>query len=120
MLTIVEDTCGVHDFLLAPCCSMTMKHFYNMEGEHPSCLKNLYIHLAPYDIYVQDIPTAFNIFMNVEVKNYAIKVLPPITNPGDYITFKANMDLLIGLTTCSAKDSNNNKFSPIQYQIFMK
>lgn len=117
MLSIVEDTCGVHDFLLAPCCPVTMKHFYQLEGDVPSCLNNLHTNLKPYDIQLHEIPTAFNIFMNVEVRNYNINVLPPSARSGDYILFRAQMDLLIGMTSCSAGASNDFKFSSIAYEI---
>ena len=30
MLEIVEDTCGLHDFLLAPCCPETLRIFYDI------------------------------------------------------------------------------------------
>ncbi len=118
MLDIIEDTCGIHDFLLAPCCENTMKHFYNIVQDHPSCLDNLYIALKKYEVEKWAIPTAFNIFMNVELDDdRSIKVRPPKAKAGDYIIFKAKMDLIIGLTACSAKDSNGNSFKPIEYQI---
>lgn len=118
MLEIVEDTCGKHDFLLAPCCSQTFKKIYGFPDKHPSCRENLYIHLRKYGIAEASIPTAFNVFMNVEVNNKGkIKVLPPVAKPGDYIVFKAHMDMIIGLTACSAEQSNNHSFKPITYQV---
>jgi len=118
MLEIVEDTCGKHDFLLAPCCSQTFKKIYGFTDNHPSCRENLHIHLRKHGISEASIPTAFNVFMNVEVNdNGKIKVLPPIAKPGDYIVFKAHMNMIIGLTACSAEQSNNHSFKPIAYQI---
>lgn len=118
MLEIVEDTCGKHDFLLAPCCAQTFKKIYGFTEKHPSCRENLHKHLSKYGISEPSIPTAFNVFMNVEVNNEGkIKVLPPIAKQGDYIVFKAHMDLIIGLTACSAEQSNNHSFKPIAYQI---
>ena len=118
MLEIVEDTCGKHDFLLAPCCTQTFKKIYGFTDKHPSCRENLHIHLRKYGISEASIPTAFNVFMNVEVNNEGkIKVLPPIARPGDYIVFKAGMDMIIGLTACSAEQSNNYSFKPITYEV---
>lgn len=118
MLEIVEDTCGKHDFLLAPCCSQTFKKIYGFTHKHPSCRENLHMHLHKYGLSEAGIPTAFNVFMNVEVNNEGkIKVLPPVARPGDYIVFKAGMDMIIGLTACSAEQSNNYSFKPISYQI---
>lgn len=119
MLEIVEDTCGTHDFLLAPCCPTTMSHFYGLEGENPNCRDNLFNAFKAYGISQITIPTAFNIFMNVDFSNpKKISVLPPVARPGDYIVFKAHMNVIIGLTACSAADSNGGTFSAIDYVLY--
>jgi len=46
-----------------------------------------------------------------------IAVLPPKSKAGDYIVLQAKMDLLVGLTACSAEMSNNYSFKPIGYRI---
>ncbi|WP_178984088.1 DUF1989 domain-containing protein [Winogradskyella helgolandensis] len=118
MMEIIEDTNGRNDFLLAPCSPETFKIMYNYDEEHPSCLNNLHHHLEPYGISVDDIPTAFNIFMNVQFDSAGkLSVHPPTSKEGDYIRFKAQMDLLVGLTACSAEDSNGGTFKPIHYLI---
>ena len=65
------------------------------------------------------IPSAFNCFMNVPVDGETgkLRVLPPISKAGDKIVFRAAMDLVIGLTACSALQSNNGSFKPIDYEI---
>ena len=65
MMEIIEDTNGRNDFLLAPCSPETFKIMYDYSGYHPSCFENLYTNLRPFGIAPDDIPTAFNIFMNV-------------------------------------------------------
>ncbi|WP_179352204.1 DUF1989 domain-containing protein [Winogradskyella vidalii] len=118
MMKIIEDTNGRNDFLLAPCSPETFQIMYNHKGEHPSCLGNLQHHLQPYGIGVDDIPTAFNIFMNVQFNtNGQLSVQPPTSKAGDYIEFQAQMDLLVALTACSAEDSNGGTFKPIHYSI---
>jgi len=118
ILQITEDTCKTHDFLLAPCCSKTMEIFYGIDEKVPTCHDNLFQALKDEGVKKWQIPTAFNIFMNVPVKsNGKLKVLPPIAKVGDYIKFEVKMDLLIGLTACSASASNNGSFKPIGYSI---
>lgn len=118
MLTIVEDTVGRHDFLLTPCSDETFQIIYNNFEPHPSCFGNLCKHLAKFGIEPDEIPTTFNIFMNVELSAAgALKVSPPTSRAGDYIVFEANMDLIVGLTACSAEQSNNYSFKPIDYKI---
>ena len=119
MLTIVEDSVGCHDFLLTPCSVDTFRHFYPYLPPHRGCFGNLAEALEPYGVGPDRIPVAFNCFMNVPVdgRTGKLKVLPPLSKAGDRIVFRAEMDLIIGLTACSAPDSNGGSFKPIHYRI---
>lgn len=119
MLEIMKDDVGSHDFLLTPCSEATFRHFYKDKPIHRGCFGNLSEALQPYGIKEDSIVTAFNIFMNVPVDSISgkISVLPPNSKAGDSIQFKAEMNLIIGLTACSAYDSNGGIFKPIQYRI---
>ncbi|MFT4718732.1 MAG: hypothetical protein ACI9IL_001072 [Rickettsiales bacterium] len=118
MLTIVEDEVGKHDFTLTPCSKDTFKILYNDDNPHHGCQGNFEEVLSKWGIKSDDIPTAFNIFMNVEFdKTGKISVLPPKSKAGESTTFKAEMDLIIALTACSAGQSNNFNYKPIGYQI---
>jgi hypothetical protein len=119
MLEIVADTVGRHDFLLTPCSHDTFAHFYPDLPTHRGCFGNLAEALAPYGITPDRIPVAFNCFMNVPVDGATgkLEVLPPISQAGDHIVFRAAMDLVIGLTACSAPASNGGSFKPIHYRV---
>ncbi|MGB7409345.1 MAG: urea carboxylase-associated family protein [Pontixanthobacter sp.] len=119
MFEIVEDTVGQHDFLLTPCSVATFKHFYPDKPMHRGCFGNLAAALKPYGIGEDAIPTAFNIFMNVPVdgKSGMLRVDPPTSKAGDYITMRAEMNLIVGLTACSAYASNGGSFKPIDYAV---
>lgn len=119
MLRIVEDTVGRHDFLLTPCSKDTFRIIYGDQNPHRGCFGNLAEALAPYGIGEDQIPTAFNIFMNVTVDGDSgeLKVEPPLSKAGDHILFEAEMDLIVALTACSALQSNNYAFKPIHYRI---
>ncbi len=119
LLEIVEDTVGRHDFLLTPCSVDTFDFFYPDLPRHRGCFGNLAEALAPYGIAPDRIPAAFNCFMNVPVDGETgeFKVLPPLSKAGDHIAFRAARDLIIGLTACSAPDSNGGSFKPIHYRI---
>lgn len=118
MLSIVQDTVGIHDFLLTPCSEATFRHFYPEHPVHRGCFGNLAEALAPYGIEPDMIPIAFNVFMNVPVgSDGKLKVDPPVSKAGDYIRFRAEMPLVIGLTACSAYSSNGGSFKPIAYRI---
>ncbi len=118
MFTIVADDVGRHDFLLTPCSLETFQILYKHQGVHPSCFGNLCESLIRFCIEPDGIPTTFNIFMNVVVlPTGELRIGPPRSKPGDAIELRAEMDLIVGLTACSAEMSNNYKFKPIEYEI---
>ena len=119
MLEIVADDVGRHDFLLTPCSKDTFRIIYGDDEPHRGCFGNLAAALAPYGVGEDMIPTAFNCFMNVAVDGASgkLSVEPPRSRAGDRIVFAARMDLVIGLTACSALQSNNGSFKPIHWQV---
>ncbi len=119
MLTIVEDTVGRHDFLLTPCSPETFQIIYKNHEYHPSCFENLHTNLAQFGIMPDMIPTTLNVFMNVVVlETGELRIDPPPSKAGDYIIFRAEMDLILGITACSAEMSNNYSFKPIDVEIY--
>jgi uncharacterized protein len=119
MLTIVEDTVGRHDFLLTPCSRDTFRIIYGNDEYHPSCFENLATNLAPFGIQPDTIPTTFNIFMNVGVApSGELSIDPPRSKASDHILLRAEMDLIVGVTACSAEMSNNYRFKPIDVEIY--
>ena len=118
MMEILEDTNGRNDFLLAPCSPETFQIMYKNPEYHPSCFENLYTNLKQFGIEPDDVPTAFNIFMNVQfAPDGKLSVDPPQSKAGDYVLFEAKIDLIVALTACSAEDSNGGSFKPIHYEI---
>lgn len=119
MFSIIADTVGKHDFLLTPCSAEMFKIIYGHQDPHQGCFGNLKHALAEFGISADHIPTCFNIFMNVDVesKTGKVTVLPPKSRAGDFIIIEARMDLIVGMTACSAGMSNNFSFKPIGYSI---
>ncbi len=119
MFTIVNDTVGRHDFLLTPCSQEMFEILYQHEGHHPSCFENLSVPLRALGVEGHQIGTTFNIFMNVmiDAATGRLTVGTPTSRAGDFIELRAEMDLICGLTACSAEGSNNGTFKPIDYAI---
>lgn len=119
MLRIVEDMVGRHDFLLTPCSADTFRIIYGDTEPHRGCFGNLAHALEPFGITPDQIPVAFNVFMNVVVdgETGTLRVDPPRSRAGDHIRLVAEQDLVVGLTACSALQSNNHAFKPIHYRI---
>jgi len=118
MWTIVEDTVGRHDFLLTPCSPDTFRIIYGRNDYHPSCHENLSRSLAGFGIEPDAIPTTLNIFMNVEIApSGELTILPPRSKAGDYVVLRAEMEMIVGVTACSAELSNNGSFKPIDVEV---
>lgn len=119
MFRMMEDTVGKHDFLLTPCSAEMFRIIYGDTEPHRGCFGNLCEALKEYGIEPDAIPTCFNIFMNVPVdgKSGKVSVLPPLSKAGDHVMLEAQMDLIVGMTSCSAGMSNNYSYKPIGYRI---
>ena len=108
MITVFDDPVGKHDFLFAPCSREMFRLTYGKIEPHPNCLDNLTTALGQYGVKAFQIPTAFNIFMNVEVSTSGkIMVKPPLSKAGDYMDLRAEMDVIVGVTACAAGKCNN-------------
>ncbi len=120
MATIVEDTCGRHDFLLTPCSQQTFDLLYpQLEGAaHPSCFENLCLGLGQFGVSPDQISTTLNIFMNVWTDpSGELHIDPPTSTAGDRLTLRAEIDLHVGLTACSAEKSNGGTCKPIDFEL---
>ena len=61
----------------------------------------------------------FNIFMNTTISaNGAVTVKTPLSGAGDYIELQARMDLIIGMTACSAGKCNNFECTTIDVEVW--
>jgi hypothetical protein len=71
------------------------------------------------DVPADRIPTTFNAFVNTEIASDSrIRVMPPPASKASaFIEPRAEMDLIVGLTACSAELSNNWRFKPVEYEI---
>ncbi len=119
MFKIIEDTVGRHDFLLTPCSAEMFRIIYGDQEPHHGCFGNLCEALHDHGIGPDQIPITFNIFMHADVNSQTgrVTVLPPKSKAGDYIIIEANMDLIVGLTACSAGLSNNFSYKPIGFEL---
>lgn len=118
MLSLLEDTCGRHDFLMGPCNQEMFAIHDQHETTHASCYDNLCTSLMGWEIDPDEIHTTLSLFLNaVPQPDGSIKVAPPLSKAGDYILLRAEMNLVIGLTACAAADYTNGSYKPILYEI---
>lgn len=121
MAKIISDEVGRHDFLLTPCSKDTFRIIYGDKDPHHGCEGNLINAFARQGIELKSLPVTFNLFMNVDVSEKGgLKVLPPLSKSGESIVIEALEDLIVGLTACSALQSNNGSYKPIGYSVLKK
>jgi uncharacterized protein len=118
MLTIVEDQVGRHDFLYSPCSIEMYRMQYGVTGYHPNCHDNLCTALRELGVQPEPLTTAFNFFMNVDVVDGRLSFAPPLSTAGEWVQFRAEMDLAIALSSCPASTCNGGAPPrPLAYQI---
>jgi len=107
MLTIVADDVGRHDFLYSPCSLEMYRIQYGVTGYHANCHDNLSAELRKLSVPPDPLPTAFNFFMNVHVKEDGNLVFArPRSLPGDAFVVRAEMDLAVAVSACPASTCN--------------
>jgi hypothetical protein len=101
ILTIVEDNSGgIHDTLMAACDCHRYK-FLGVEEYHDNCEDNLHAAMREIGLEAPETPSPFNLFMNIPVKpDRSLSFEAPVSTPGSYIAFKAEMDLVIAFSAC--------------------
>ena len=118
LLRIEKDKVGKHVFLFAPCSQEMFRISYGIDEPHPNCLANLAESFRQFGIRESQIQTPFNVFMNIEIfSDGKIEIRPPLSKAGDYIEFRAEMDLAIAVSACSALACNNYSCGPIGIEI---
>jgi uncharacterized protein len=118
MVRVIEDKVGRHDFLLTPCSKDTFRIIYGDKHPHHGCEGNLLMAFKDLGLELDSLPNTFNLFMNVQIDPEGkLTVAPPTSKAGDYIIIEALEDLMVGLTACSALQSNNGSFKPIGFEV---
>lgn len=102
MFRVVKDDVGTHD-LTIPCCRREAYAYYGSREYHPNCLDNMNGALAGFQIPQFSSITPLSAFMNVQMTpGGKLKFLPPIAKAGDRLTLRAEMDVVVSVTACSA------------------
>ena len=101
ILTLLEDTSpGIHDTLIAAC----DRYRYEMlgcEGHHDSCTDNLAAALGEMGMTPPETPSPWNMWMNIPVgADGSVSFEAPVSSPGDYVTLRAERDIVIVFSCC--------------------
>ena len=101
ILTLLEDSSpGIHDTLIAAC----DRYRYEMlgcEGHHDSCTDNLAAALGEMGMTPPETPSPWNMWMNIPVgADGSVSFEAPVSSPGDYVTLRAERDIVIVFSCC--------------------
>ena len=101
ILLLAEDTSpGVHDTLIAACDTYRYQ-LLGCKDYHDNCTDNLAAALQELGLVPPETPSPLNLFMNIPwTADGRLSFEEPKTKPGDYVTFEAQLDLVIAFSAC--------------------
>jgi uncharacterized protein YcgI (DUF1989 family) len=101
ILTLVADTTpGIHDTLIAACDIHRYRQL-GVVGHHDNCMQNLALALEAVGVSAAATPPPLNLFMNVPVTDSGgLSFQAPVSEAGQYVTLRAEMDLIIVFSAC--------------------
>jgi uncharacterized protein YcgI (DUF1989 family) len=120
LLTIIDDTCGVHDLLAGACSRFTNERRYGVTDSR-NCRDNLAEALQPWGIGWKDVPFNMNVFMNCPIgPDGSWSIQTPRSQAGDHIDFRAETDVLVAFSSCPQIHNACNAFrlKPLEAVIY--
>ena len=123
MMTIVADTPepkGVHDMHNRMC----NRFLFESHGVEPAgrLPRDIGKAVAEYGITPEDIPDTMDVFMNYQhdCEPHRWEILDAGLKPGDYIEFRSEMDVLVGLSNCPEDlltECNDRNCTPMKIEV---
>ncbi len=100
MLTITADTSpGNHDMLMSAC-DPRRYELLGCSEYHRSCAENFCLAMNETGLIANELPSPFNIFQTVTVKNNEIEIVAPSYNKDQFLEMRAESDLQIIVSAC--------------------
>ena len=124
MMTIVKETPepkGIHDTHNRMCNRFLFESHGGISQD--GCHEIISKAVASYGILPEDIPDTLDVFMNYQhnCEKHHWEILEPVSKPGDYIEFRAEMDCLVGLSNCPEDqftECNARNCTPMKIEVF--
>lgn len=101
ILTLVADSSpGIHDTTLAACDVYRYQRL-GYEGRHDNCTDNLRGAMQDSGFILPSVPCPLNLWENARIlADGSQRIEPPVSKPGDQVTLKAELDLVIVFSAC--------------------
>ena len=105
MFTVLQETAGEHDLLYTPCCRYALEIRFHVSRD--GCHEHLVRALAPWGIAGSRLPDPLNLFFTVRIEPTGkLGIGKHISQPGDAIVLRAEMDCLVAVAACSVPRQN--------------
>jgi len=116
-----EDTSpGIHDTLMAACDIYRYQQLGCAEY-HENCSDNLHTAIKEIGLNIATTPPPLNLWMNIPVNVKGdCGWEPPVSNPGDFVKFRAVIDCIFAMSACPQDLVPINAGNPVEahFQIF--
>ena len=101
ILSFMEDTSpGIHDAVISACDNERYQ-LLGHKGYHKNCSDNLIQAMDDLNLSFNQRGTPLNLFMNIPWDNTGkLEFAEPVSEPGDYVVFKAEMDAVLAFSAC--------------------
>ena len=119
MFTVLTEKEGIYFLSPGRCNRMTYELHQGIK-DHKNCQDILAELIKPYGMKAYDVPEVLNIFMNVVYnKDGSYEYLASPVSKGDYVDLMAEMDCLVGISSCPGEGVINGfKAKPLGIKIF--
>lgn len=121
MLTITDDTVGVHHSGGGFCSEASNFVRYGVRGT-PNCRINLERAMAPLGLSPDliEYDACFDVFMNIAYgQDGTFGIAPPCSKPGDSVELRAETDCLLALSNCPQDRNPCNAFRPTPLRLII-
>jgi urea carboxylase-associated protein 1 len=119
MMSVTEDTCGYHD-TLAGCCSCEIDKVRYGVDKTESCRTNFIAELARWALAPSEIVSNINFFMRVPFDAEGnIAIADGVSKPGDYVTLRAEMPVIVVISNCPQQHNPAAGFAPTPVEVIV-
>jgi uncharacterized protein len=105
LASMVEDTVGWHDAFSGPSDAASVEARFGKgtyqalrNGRHTNARDHLLVEIAKYGLGERDLPSVVNFFSRVSVAQDGALSWTPQGNPGQFLTLRFEMDVLVALS----------------------
>lgn len=121
MLTVVADSCGLHDTSAGACsCESNTVRFGHHTRYMHACRENFALEIGKYGMGKRDLVSNINFFMNVPIDpGGELAIVDGVSAPGGFVCLRADMDVLCVFSNCPQVNNPCNGFNPTPVRVLI-